>query len=130
MAVRRTAAHRAPAPPPNSYLLRRPPENFRLKERGPNPGGEAGRFQPDYHHGAWLLLVHHHAGSLAALVARWRDVALSCAILLLILTTMALLVDYSRQAQSVAELQMNFVAGVSHELRTPLTVIRTAAFNL
>jgi len=76
--------------------------------------------------------VHHHAGSLAALVAqaRWRNVALSGAILLLILTTMALLVHYSCQAQSVAELQMNFVAGVSHELRTPLTVIRTAAFNL
>ena len=37
---------------------------------------------------------------------------------------------FSRQAQRLAELQMNFVAGVSHELRTPLTVIRTAAFNL
>src|SRR5688572_29507969 len=40
------------------------------------------------------------------------------------------LVRFSRQAQKLAELQMNFVAGVSHELRTPLTVIRTAAFNL
>ena len=49
-----------PGPPPcDSDLHRRPPEKFRLKGRGPNPGGGgAGPFQPDYHHGAWLLLVH------------------------------------------------------------------------
>jgi signal transduction histidine kinase len=41
-----------------------------------------------------------------------------------------LLVRFTRRAQQLAHLQMNFVAGVSHELRTPLTVIRTAAFNL
>ncbi|MBI1790496.1 MAG: HAMP domain-containing histidine kinase, partial [Acidobacteria bacterium] len=42
----------------------------------------------------------------------------------------AALVRFTRQAQRLAEIQMDFVAGVSHELRTPLTVIRTAAYNL
>jgi signal transduction histidine kinase len=42
----------------------------------------------------------------------------------------AALVRYTRRAQKLARLQMDFVAGVSHELRTPLTVIHTAAYNL
>jgi signal transduction histidine kinase len=42
----------------------------------------------------------------------------------------AALVRFTRRAQRLAELQMDFVAGVSHELRTPLTVIHTAAYNL
>jgi signal transduction histidine kinase len=82
--------------------------------------------------GRWRLLVRHRAGSLEVLVGRerWRNLAISAAILLLILATVAMLVRFSRQAQQLANLQINFVAGVSHELRTPLTVIRTAAFNL
>jgi signal transduction histidine kinase len=48
---------------------------------------------------------------------------------LLLLTTMAL-VRFTRRAQRLAGLQMEFVAGVSHELRTPLSVVRTAAHNL
>jgi signal transduction histidine kinase len=54
----------------------------------------------------------------------------SAGLLLLIVATAGTLVRFTRQAQQLAELQMNFVAGVSHELRTPLTVIRTASFNL
>jgi signal transduction histidine kinase len=46
------------------------------------------------------------------------------------LATAAALIRYTRRAQKLAELQMDFVAGVSHELRTPLTVIHTAAYNL
>lgn len=46
------------------------------------------------------------------------------------LATAGALVRFSRQAQRLAEMEMEFVTGVSHELRTPLTVIRTAAFNL
>jgi signal transduction histidine kinase len=82
--------------------------------------------------GAWLLRVHHHAGSLEAIVAgaRRRNIALSVGLLLLILATVASLVRSSRRERQMADLQMNFVEGVSHELRTPLTVIRTAAFNL
>src|SRR5229473_3179756 len=106
----------APAPPPS-------PD--RTSDRPGSP-------PPDSGHGLWLLRVHHHAGSLEAIVvqARRRNLALSAGILLLILATIASLVRFSRRAQAVAELQMNFVAGVSHELRTPLTVIRTAAYNL
>ncbi len=97
---------------------------------GPPPGG-AGRGMPGPP-GRWRLLVRHQAGSLEAVVsrARWQNLATSLGILLLILATVAALVRFSRRAQRLAELQMNFVAGVSHELRTPLTVIRTAAFNL
>jgi signal transduction histidine kinase len=82
--------------------------------------------------GMWLLRVHHHAGSLEAIVsgARRRNIALSAGLLLLILATVASLVRSSRRERHMAELQMNFVEGVSHELRTPLTVMRTAAFNL
>jgi signal transduction histidine kinase len=80
----------------------------------------------------WKLVVRHHTGSVEEIVARarLRNIAVSGAILLLIRATVTWLVRISRQAQRLAELQMNFVAGVSHELRTPLTVIRTAAFNL
>ena len=87
---------------------------------------------PDGGRGRWRLLVRHEGGSLDAVVARarWQNLALSAAILVLILATAAALLRFSRRAEQLAELQMNFVAGVSHELRTPLTVIRTAAFNL
>jgi signal transduction histidine kinase len=78
------------------------------------------------------LRVHHHAGSLETIVAKGRRTndLLAAGLLLLIFTTTYALVRFSRRAQNLAELQMNFVAGVSHELRTPLTVIRTAAYNL
>src|SRR6185369_418847 len=49
---------------------------------------------------------------------------------LLMLASVAALIRYTRSAQKLAQLQMNFVAGVSHELRTPLTVIHTAGYNL
>ncbi len=86
----------------------------------------------DLGRGRWRLLISHRGSSLEDLItrARWRNIAVSSGILLLILTTAVTLLHYSRQSQRLAELQMNFVAGVSHELRTPLTVIRTAAFNL
>ena len=106
-------------------MMRRMSERAPWRFRGPPPGGDAGR-------GQWRLLVRHQAGSLEAAVsrARWQNLATSIGLLLLILATVAALVRFSRRAQQLAELQMNFVAGVSHELRTPITVIRTAAFNL
>jgi signal transduction histidine kinase len=87
---------------------------------------------PPQSSGLWTLRVHHHTGSLETMVAegRRRNNLLSAGLLLLILTTAYALVRFSRRAQALANLQMNFVAGVSHELRTPLTVIRTAAYNL
>lgn len=121
--------HFPPGPPPDDFrhgMGHRP---------GPPPdgasGGQPGQ-PPGPPPGRWRLLVRHQAGSLEAVVARarWQNLATSLGILLLILATVAALVRFSRRAQQLAELQMNFVAGVSHELRTPLTVIRTAAFNL
>jgi len=86
--------------------------------------------RPDW--GRWLLLVRHRAGSLDAVVDRSRRLNLgvtAAVFVLLLLTTMAL-VRFTRRAQRLAGLQMEFVAGVSHELRTPLSVVRTAAHNM
>lgn len=99
------------------------------KGQGPGfgfgPPGDPGR-------GRWQLSIRPRAGSLDAVVAsaRRRNLAVSGAILLLLLATGFALVRFSRRAQRLAEIEMEFVTGVSHELRTPLTVIRTAAFNL
>ena len=95
---------------------------------GRGPGAQSG----DPTQGRWLLQVRHHAGSLESIVARarWRNVAISAGLLVLMLVTVFALLRISRRAQQLAELQMNFVAGVSHELRTPLTVMSTAAYNL
>ncbi|HUQ93640.1 MAG TPA: HAMP domain-containing sensor histidine kinase, partial [Bryobacteraceae bacterium] len=94
---------------------------------GPSPGRGPG---PDL--GRWTMFVRHRAGSLETLVerARVRNLGVTAGILLLMIAASAALVRFTRRAQTLAELQMEFVAGVSHELRTPLTVIRTAAHNL
>jgi signal transduction histidine kinase len=117
----------SPGPPPPDGMTGRP--GFGPPPRG--PGGQ-GPPPPDRGSARWQLLVRHQAGSIEAVVsrARWQNLATSLGILLLILATIVALVRFSRRAQRLADLQMNFVAGVSHELRTPLTVIRTAAFNL
>ena len=82
--------------------------------------------------GRWMLYVRHRAGSLEAVAsqARMLQLAVTGGVLLLMVATLAALIRYTRRAQQLAELQMEFVAGVSHELRTPLTVIHTAAYNL
>jgi signal transduction histidine kinase len=114
----------------------RPEQHGHGRFEGP-PRRPEKRFSPppvfaDGGRGRWRLIVRHEGGSLDAVVARarWQNVAVSGAILVLILATVAALVRFSRRAQQLAETEINFVAGVSHELRTPLTVIRTAAFNL
>jgi signal transduction histidine kinase len=78
------------------------------------------------------MVVRHRAGSLEAVVAmaRWRSLAVTAGVLLLLVVTVGALVRFTRSAQRLADLQMNFVAGVSHELKTPLTAIHTAAYNL
>ena len=107
---------------------------FEVRRQGPFPQrrGGGGRRQPDEARGRWLLQARPAGGSLDSIVTRvrYRNLAVSGAILLLMLATAALLVRSTRHQQKLAQMQMNFVAGVSHELRTPLTVIRTAAFNL
>jgi signal transduction histidine kinase len=98
---------------------------------GPPPPGFPGGGPPP-ERGAWKMSVRHRAGSLEAVVSRTRsaNLAVTAVVLLLMMATVAALIRYTRHAQRLAELQMNFVAGVSHELRTPLTVIHTAAYNL
>jgi signal transduction histidine kinase len=111
---------------------------FRVREPGPAPGvmgrivGGEVQLAPSPNHGRWLLSVRHRTGSLEALVEqnRRRSLAVTAAVLLLMLAAAGALVQFTRRAQRLAELQMEFVAGVSHELRTPLSVIRTAAHNL
>ncbi len=80
----------------------------------------------------WQILVWQRDGSLEAAVARTRarNLAVTTGVLLLMLASVFALVRFTRRAQRLADLQMDFVAGVSHELRTPLTVIHTAAWNL
>lgn len=78
------------------------------------------------------MFVRHRAGSLEAVVAqaRVRSLAVTAGVLLLMVLAVSALVRYTRRAQKLAQLQMDFVAGVSHELRTPLTTIYTAGYNL
>ena len=80
----------------------------------------------------WKIAVRHPAGSVAAAVQslRWRNLAVSFAILLVLGGSMVIIVRNTQRAQRLAELQMEFVAGVSHEVRTPLAVISSAAENL
>jgi signal transduction histidine kinase len=100
--------------------------------RAPGPSAPVRGVSNDSGRGRWLLSVWLRNGSLDTIVAsaRRRNLAISGGILLLLLATGAALAQFSRRAQQLAEVEMEFVAGVSHELRTPLTVIRTAAFNL
>ncbi len=101
----------------------RPP--LEPKGRGFFPGPARGG-QP------MTVQVQSRDGGLAIAAQRFRvrNLALSGAILLVLLASMAALAWSTGRAQRLAQLQMEFVAGVSHELRTPLTVIRSAGENL
>jgi len=105
------------------------PRRRRMDGNGQERERESMTSRPDW--GRWLLLVRHRAGSLDAVVDRSRrlNLGVTAAVFVLLLLTMAL-VRFTRRAQRLAGLQMEFVAGVSHELRTPLSVVRTAAHNL
>ncbi len=113
----------------------RPPEE--AGRPGPPPGDRADdrpapRRAGEENRARWLLAARHQAGSIDALIlqARTRNIALTTALVLLMLATIGALVWFTRRAQQLAAMQMEFVASISHELRTPLTVIRTAAHNL
>jgi signal transduction histidine kinase len=114
-------------------LLDISPDMLRPRDRGGRGGRGFGPEGPRMNGGGWWeLYVRHRAGSLEAVVARTRErnLAVTGGVLVLIIASAVALIKFSRRAQRLAELQMNFVAGVSHELRTPLTVINTAAYNL
>lgn len=78
------------------------------------------------------LVIEYGSGKLELQVEtlRWRNVAISFGMLLLLAGVMMLLVVLSIRTERLARQQMQFVAGVSHELRTPITVIRLASENL
>jgi signal transduction histidine kinase len=80
----------------------------------------------------WVLLVTHRSGSLERAVEqlRWRNLAISFGILLVLGAGVVTVFISSQRARTLGRLQMEFAAGISHELRTPLAVIRSAAHNL
>ena len=113
------------------------PQTEPMGRRGGGPGRRGGMGNGQGRglvsdQGRWMVYVRHRAGSLEAVVAmaRLRSMAVTAGVLAMLAATLGALILYTRRAQRLAELQMEFVAGVSHELRTPLTVIHTAAYNL
>ena len=60
------------------------------------------------------MFARHRAGSLEAVVAqaRWRNLAVTAGVLLLMMASVAALITYTRRAQRLADLQMDFVAGM------------------
>ena len=92
---------------------------IRYSAAGPHPAGAAAdrdgaaRGQiPD----AGRCSQRHRAGSLETLVAqlRWRNLAVTAGVLLLMMASVGALITYTRRAQKLADLQMDFVAGISH----------------
>ncbi len=115
----------------------RPPRRDRPPDGAPPPPARdeertGPRRPPEEARARWVLAARHQAGSIEALIrqSRIRNILLTSTLLLLMLTTVGALVWFTRRAQQLAAMQMEFVASISHELRTPLTVIRTAAHNL
>jgi signal transduction histidine kinase len=82
--------------------------------------------------GPWLLALQSRQGPLDAPATRvWRVNLLTGGVVLLLLAaSVGFVVVASQRAQSLASLQMDFVASVSHELRTPLAVILSAGENV
>ena len=82
--------------------------------------------------GPWLLALQNRKGPLDSAVTKvWRSNLLMGGVLLLLLAaSMVLVIIASQRAQTLANLQMDFVASVSHELRTPLAAVLSAGQNL
>lgn len=105
-------------------------------ERNPRFRGPGGRgaaiLQAGTDGAQWQLLAKHPSGSVETAVSslRWRNLAVSFGVLLLLAASMAIILVSAQRAHRLADMQMEFVAGVSHELRTPLAVICSAADNL
>ena len=80
---------------------------------------------------AWQLEVAHKGVSLAQSFERrrWRDLALSLTVELLLAAAIAFVLLGARRAQRLADQKMRFVAGVSHELRTPVSAISMLSRN-
>ncbi len=124
-----------PAPTSNVYLSQDPPNP-------PLGGSEDWRrfsspvwfpiIRKTSAEGPWALVLQNRHGRFDAAVNQvWRSNLLTGSVVLLLLAaSMVLVVVASQHAQTLANLQMDFVASVSHELRTPLAVILSAGENL
>ena len=117
------------AEPPDAVVSLALP-GFRPR-RGP-PHEKGILHPPPAARGSWEIRIRHRTLPLDSIVsrARWRNLALSLAMLGLLAAAACALLRSTLESQRLARLQMNFVAGMSHEIRTPLTVIGTAAYNL
>jgi signal transduction histidine kinase len=125
---------------PEGFRMNEPPDTIQPENRGPAPGperpgfGPRGLDAPFMARGGdlWELQIRHRAGSLEAAVARarYRNLAVSFGILLLLGGSIVSIAVSSRHAHWLAQQQVEFVAAVTHELRTPIAVIQTAGQNL
>jgi two-component system phosphate regulon sensor histidine kinase PhoR len=99
---------------------------------GLRPGPPAGLGAAEAREGGWKLVVRHPEGSLEAAVrrVRWRNLAVSFGVLLLLGLTLWLLLLSGRRAQRLAAQQVELVAGITHELRTPVAAIESLGQNL
>ena len=130
--------------PPEPHGGAHPPfdifRSFSPGHQGPPPNGFRNPFGPirfdpiryEGDDGDWRIVVRHHKGSIAAAVAelRYRNLALSFGVLLVLAGSVALIIFNSTRAHRLAKLQMDFVAGVSHELRTPVAAILSMSDNI
>ncbi|HEV2843687.1 MAG TPA: HAMP domain-containing sensor histidine kinase [Thermoanaerobaculia bacterium] len=106
------------------------PHLLQMRAFGPAPGPAAGPHRREA--GAWRLVLIRRHGTLEHAVAhfRYKNVALSGGIMLLLAVAAAMMMVTSQRVQKLARQQIELVAGVTHELHTPITAIRSAGQNL
>ena len=87
---------------------------------------------PDAPPAYWRLVVRRRGVPLGEIVAaaRRRDLAVSFAILALLLGSFVLLAVLARRAERLRVQQLEFVAGITHEINTPLAALTSAGQNL
>ena len=80
----------------------------------------------------WVVAAQHRQGSLEAFIGQYErnNLKLSLATMVVLGASFVLLFMATKRAQSLAQRQMEFVAGMSHELRTPIAGIRSLSQNL
>ncbi|HEX6899338.1 MAG TPA: HAMP domain-containing sensor histidine kinase [Thermoanaerobaculia bacterium] len=82
--------------------------------------------------GAWRLVLVRRHGTLEHAIThfRYKNLAISGGILLLLAAAMGMVMVSTQRVRKLARQQMELVAGVTHELNTPITAIRSAGQNL
>jgi signal transduction histidine kinase len=119
--------------------MREPVARTRTRQAPPPRGNEpraksdaAMQGRPQAGPGSWRLLVRHTSGSVGQAVGRVRtnNLAISGALLLLLIISLVLVLAGARRAQRLATQQFEFVTAITHELYTPLAAIQSAGRNL